>query len=298
MKKRKGDFALTIDFDRNAENPERVFAAMAEMISALKTIDKSLIHSIDNNIKPVLMLEDVESGSMIVWLKQLIEQVDDDALKNIDWKPLIGQYLVKAKHVVVDFLEGKTKITDASEIKELQQKLFALAEETDVKKFPAYTPVSIPSLINNLDKLNKSLKKLDKNDKVFFKSTQGDGTFNLDFDFNAEEIQDLLTKEELSNTATLILKVKKPDYLGTSQWEFKYDKRNISVKILDQDWLKLFQQRKKDVRPGDSIKADVLINVKYGYDMNVISTIYEIIKVHKIIADENISPALFEPTDH
>ena len=293
MKEMKGDFALTIDFDRNAANPERVFTAMAEMITSFKLIDKSLIHSIDNKIQPVIMLEDVESGSMIVWLKQLIVQADDDALKNLDWKPLIGQYLVKSKYIILNFLEKKTRITDALEVKNLQKELYELAEKTNVRKFPAYTPVSIPNLISGLDKLNKSLKDLDKNDTVSFKSTEGNASFNLDFEFNSTEIEDLLTKESLENKSTLILKVKKPDYIGTSQWEFKHDKKSISAKILDEDWLLEFQQRKKDVRPGDSLKSEVEISVKYGYDMNVISSSYEIVKVLAIIRDENANPNLF-----
>jgi hypothetical protein len=290
----KGDFCIVIDFDKESSNPERIFMAMSNIITSFKKLDDSLIKSIDKNITPVLILEDIEAGSIKTWLKQLIEQINDDALKNIDWKPLVGQYLVKAKYIVLNFLEGKTRITDSKEIKKLQNDLYELAEKTDVNKFPSYTPVSVPKLIDNIDRINTTLQPLNHKDKVSFLSQQGDATFNLDFNFVPNEIEDLLTKETLSNTSLMILKVKKPDYLGNSQWEFKYDKRTIFVKISDADWLTSFQQRKQDVRPGDSIKGTVKIDVKYGYDMNVINTHYEIIKVDSIVRDETFNPQIFD----
>ena len=290
----KGDFCITIDFDKSSSNPERVFMAMSNIITSLKRLDDSLIRSIDKNITPVLILEDIETGSIKVWLKQLLEQIDDEGLKSLDWKPLVGQYLVKAKYVIINFLEGKTKITDSKEIKKLQNELYEIAENTDVNKFPAYSPVSVPKLIENIDRLNTALKSLNPKDKVYFTSNEGNATFNIDFNFVPEEIEDLLTREKLENTATLILRVKKPDYLGSSQWEFKYDRKIIYVKILDLSWLTSFQQRKEDVRPGDSIKASVKITVKYGFDNAVINTHYEILKVDGIIRDDTYNLSMFE----
>lgn len=290
----KGDFCIVIDFDKGSSNPERIFMAMSNIITSFNKLDDSLIKSIDKGIQPVLILEDIEAGSIKTWLRQLLNQVNDDTLKNLDWKPSVGQYLVKAKYIVLNFLEGKTKVTDSKEIKKLQNDLFELAEKTDVTRFPAYTPISVPNLIDNIDRINIALQPLNEKDKVSFLSNQGDATFNLDFNFVPQEIEDLLTKETLENTTIMILKVKKPDYLGTSQWEFKYDKRTIYCKISDTNWLTSFQQRKEDVRPGDSIKASVKTSVKYGYDMNVINTHYEIIKVDSILRDETFNPTLFD----
>lgn len=294
----KGDFCITIDFDRSSPNPERVFMAMSNIITSLKKLDDSLIKSIDKNIQPVLILEDVESGSIKVWLKQLLEQINDDGLKSLDWKPMVGQYLVKAKYILINFLDGKTKITDSTEVKKLQNDLYEIAENTDVNNFPAYTPVSVPKLIENIDRLSTSLKSLNPKDKVYFTSNQGDATFNMDFNFVPEEIEDLLTREKIENTSTLILKVKKPDYLGSSQWELKHDKRTIFVKILDEKWLNEFQQRQVDVRPGDSIKAVVHITVKYGFDNIVINTHYEIKEVLGIIKDESFNLKMFDEEEN
>ncbi len=293
----KGDFCITVDFDKNSKNPERVFVSISEMIVAFKNLDNNLTTSIHSGITPVLMLEDIESGSIKTWLKQGLEQVNDNALMNLDWKPLVGQYLVKAKYFVLDFISQRSSITDASEIKQLQSGLYELAEQTNVNQFPSYAPITLPKLIGNIQEINNSLQKLEGNDKVTFSSNHGDATFNLDFAFVPSEIEDLLTKETIEQDSIMILKIKKPDYLGNSQWDFKYDKRSISAKITHLDWVTRFQRRLVDVRPGDSLKAKVHTAVKYGFDMNVINTSYEVIEVIDIIKDESFPTSLFNDED-
>ncbi len=74
------------------------------------------------------------------------------------------------------------------------------------------------------------------------------------------DVEELLTREVIPSQTVLILKVKKPDYLGTSKWEFVFE-HAIEAKILDVDWLVRFQNRREDVRPGDAIRAEVLTEV-------------------------------------
>ena len=65
-------FGLVVDFDKKADRPERIFDGIASMIRSLQNIDQTLISCVDGAIKPVLMLENVEAGSIKVWLAQAI----------------------------------------------------------------------------------------------------------------------------------------------------------------------------------------------------------------------------------
>lgn len=280
------DFCLEIDYIKGSTNPARVFRAMGDLIETSQQIDLTLVNSIDNKIQPILLLEDIETSSIKAWLRNVLESTDDDALKNLDWKKQVGKYLVKSKYFLVSFLKDKTEITDKKQLYEAQSELLKLAEETEVRKFPAYTPITPQKLIESIDLLNKSLKNLDPNDTVKFISDEGEVNFNLGFDFVPDKMQELLTKESISSTQEMILKVKKPDYLGDSKWDFKHEK-SLSAKILHIEWLNDFQNRKLDVRPGDSLKAKVKITVNYGYDNEVINTVYEIIEIVKIIQDND-----------
>lgn len=292
----KSDFCITIDFEKGSENPSRVFQTMTDLISAFQKLDSNLIKGLDAHLDPVILLEDVEIGSLKTWLSNKLKGIPDEAIKSGDWKQLIGNYLVNAKYIIINKIDGKTQITDAKMIEDIQFELVEEARKTDVKLFPHYEPIPIPKLIQSIDEINKSLSYLDKKDKAFFQSEiSGDTTFNLSLDFSPETISDLLTKESISNKSVMILKVKKPDYLGTSMWEFRHSNKTIPAKIIDESWLIQFQQRKIDIRPGDSIKATVNTIVKYGHDNNVIGISYEIIKVLSILPLNNLNQiSLFE----
>ena len=69
-------------------------------------------------------------------------------------------------------------------------------------------------------------------------------------------------------------------------WEFQHDRNSVSAKINDIEWLKRFQMRDADVRPGDALRAQVIQIVNYGHDNEVISTKYEVDTVIEIIREE------------
>ena len=91
---RDADFTLRIDFKRGEPNSYRIFQAADLMIRALQGLDATLVGAIDTKIEPVMVLEEIESGSLIIWLRNILTAADDEALKKLDWKPAVGKYLV------------------------------------------------------------------------------------------------------------------------------------------------------------------------------------------------------------
>jgi hypothetical protein len=67
----KADFCIEIDYKKDSENPSRVFEAMTALIKSFQSFDEDLIKSIDNKIEPVLLLEDIEIGSLKTWLANM-----------------------------------------------------------------------------------------------------------------------------------------------------------------------------------------------------------------------------------
>ncbi len=279
----RADFSIEVDFKKGSEAPSRVFRTISELIEAFSAFDRDLIRSIDVEIEPVMLLEDIEAGSVRTWLTYLLKEIDDDALKNLDWKKAVGTYLVKAKYRVIKFLENKTQISDRIEIIELERDLLTLAQETDIKHIPTYSPIPRPKLIENLVTLSSAAHHLKEGDKLFYTTAEDKVSFNLSFYIIPDAIEDLLTKEIITSTAEMILKVKKPDYLGESKWELKYEQKTLPVKILDTAWLQSFQNRDVDIRPGDSIRAIVEIITRYDYDNEVVSAQYNIKQVLEVL---------------
>lgn len=266
------DYAIEIDFAKNTKRPERVFYTLGEIIKNFQILDSHLVESIDSKIQPILLLEDIESGSIRAWLKNGIESIDDDALKNLDIKQVVGAYLVKAKHTIVNFLEGKSTITDRKQLINLEQELLELARETDMLTVPSYHPIGRNKLINGIQSMSDALSSLSQKDKASFITRNSDkAPFNLEFNLTPETIDDLFVRDSLKSRNQMIIKVKKPDYLGDSKWGFRHDVKSFDAKILDEKWLCQFQNRKVDIRPGDSIKARVLTELNYGFDGELVS---------------------------
>jgi hypothetical protein len=280
----KADYCIEIQFEKGSRDPARVFRTMQEMIETFHEFDRSLVKAIDSSIEPVLILEDIESGSIRSWLSNILEAVDDDALKNIDWKPAVGKYLVKAKYFAVDFLNGKTQISNASEVRQLEDKIHEIAKETDVKWLPVYEKIPPKRLLHSLERISSSLSHLQKNDNASYLISDDEKVnFNLEFSLVPESIDDLLTKDKIASQAEMILKVKKPDYLGESKWDFRHGGRSFPAKIIHREWLESFQDREVDIRPGDSIRAKVEIINKYDFDGELISTDHSILQIFEVI---------------
>lgn len=278
----QADFCLKIDFEKSSENPSRIFKAMSDLIDAMMFLDVELVGAIDSRIEPVLLLEDIETGSIKAWLSQSLKQVPDDALNDLNWKPVVGQYLVKTKWAVINFLEKTIEITDANQFTPLAKNIQEIAEETQVKRLPFYTQPSIKGLMESTSRISSALGQLSKNDKASYFTDSLNANFNLKLAFAPENIEGLLTVRTITTLQEMILKVKRPDYLGEAQWEFRHGRQPINAKIADAEWLRAFQNREVDVRPGDCLVAIVEISVNYGADDEVISSTHRVTQVKEV----------------
>lgn len=280
------EFGVEIEFQRNTPAPTRVFRAMSAYIESFEFIDAALLSSVTTRIQPTLLLEDVEAGSIIAWLRNTLESIDDEALKSGDYKKLIGAYLVRGKKAIIDFIDKRTTVQSQAEIAALQTELLQIAEETDALRIPTYRPVPSIDIAQSLKALGEASAVFLRGDRAKYLSQESESNINISFSISPKQIDELLVREQIPNEAAVILRVKKPDFLGDSMWDFVHDGRTLSMRLADTEWLGRFRQGKEVIFPGDSLRALVRTTVGYGFDNQVVSTHYEIIKVFKILRNE------------
>ncbi len=276
----KADFGFEIDFVRGVGPASRVFLATHDFIKACERLDDELVLSIDSNIETVLVLEDIEAGSIKTWLRNGLTAVEDDALKALDWKPLVGKYLVRAKYAVIRWIDDDATPRSLTDLRrEIQQ----IAADTDVRHLPDYTAPSPGALITAIKDFQAVKGRLLPGDTATLLTEDGNIPFDLSVILNIEDIEALAVARTIPNPPVeMILPVKKPDYLGESMWELRHGKRNISARIEHQDWLRRFQQRQVDVRPGDALRCVVAIETLYGFDNELLAerfTVTEVLEV-------------------
>jgi len=293
----EAQFGLYINFDKSQPRPQRIFQAADQMITAFGDFDRMLAKSIDSKIEPVLLLEDIDAGSLLVWLRNILKGIDDGALKEFDVKQQIGKYFVKGKYLAIDFLNRQIYADDKKRIEQLRYDLYRLAQETDVRHLPGYAPVPVPQLITVLSEMSQAREQLAQSDEMKYVSDQGEEAIRLDISWSSEEIEDLYVKESISHgPAEMILLVKRPDYIGNTQWEFKHGRsQSFLAKIADEEWLRAFQERKIDVRPGDALRCLVSHQIKYGYDNEVVGERFVVERVIEVLEKRSAQLPLLGP---
>jgi hypothetical protein len=272
---------IELNYEPGTPDPGRIFRSMAGLIDAFSRIDRHLARSVATSVEPQVILERIEAGSIRSVLRTLLVQIDDDALRNLDWKPLIGQYLVKAKHTLLRKLQGHPRITSREDVIDLQRQLLALAPANIDMLPPA--PISTEDLLWDIEALSGAVAELSEGDSAAFISADDETRIETRLRITAQEIESLLTKETVCTTSEHILLVKKPDYLGHSMWEFRLGDRSIEAKMLDQAWLERFQRQEIALRPGDALRAIVRIETAEGFEGHPVATHYFVVTVLRVV---------------
>jgi hypothetical protein len=273
-------FALKVDFDREKTDPSKMFLALSKLTEALESADKTLLKVFNLSIEPVTLIESVQQGSILIWLRNILNSVDDDAIKNLEVKKAIGAYLVKAKYIIIDFIGKRTEVKGIEEIDYLNAELVEAARETGVNILDIYIPANNIELLQDINSINESVSLFDDFTKIQYCLPESKSvSFNKRFNISPEKIEALATKEIRSGQNLMILKVKKPDYLGESKWEFRHEKKKIEAKIEDIGWLEKFRNREIDLRPGDSLDVEISYETRYDHNDEVISEVFVITKV-------------------
>lgn len=230
-------------------------------------------------------MEDIEAGSIKVWLRNSLRAVEDDALKTLDWKPAVGKYLVRAKYVILRWLDDDKSAPRS--LPALAREIQLIAAETDVKHLPDYQAPAPKALLDAARDFEAVKNHLVLGDKATYIPSGGEPLeMNLTVRWNLEDIEAMAVKETVQfPIAPMILAVKKPDYLGDSKWDLRHGRRQISARIEDKAWLRRFQNREVDVRPGDALRCEVRIEHLYGHDNELLSERYTIIRVDDVLVD-------------
>lgn len=286
-------FEITVNFEIGGD-PNRIYKTMVNLIESFRSLDGTLAEMIGIEVVDSLSLESIEEGSLKTIIRNLIEEVPDEDLREADVKRLIGFYLVKCKYAVLKWCQETPKLESPEQVKILEGDLLKIAEESNINKIPAYTIPNRMKLLTNITSIQKSTKTLGKNDSVYFTSYEGSSMVSNGIEISESIVSEVLTSEVVEQRNRAILKVKKPDYLGKSKWLTKYQGHNIDVTISDLEWLEKFQNKEVPLLPGDSLKGKLLQIISYGYDLEVISIQYYLESIDQIIEAPKLIQTNFE----
>ncbi len=270
---------FTFRYTEVRPDPLRVLDGSSAGIRVLASLDEMLLRPLGPGIESQLELLRFEEGSLKTWLVNQLKVASDADLRSMNWKPIVGAYLVKARKALIGWLTKQEQLQAGLDVQPIQEQLHELAMETNVKRLADYPKIPRRQLLGTSARIARMAEALETGETVSFVQ---DG---IEFEVPAKSIslegdlEDLLTHEELKNEAEVFLKVKKPDFLGNSQWEFRHRDSIIRATVVDVAWLSSFRDHQLALLPGDSIRALLTTTTKYDDSGEVISVKNDVTRV-------------------
>ncbi len=276
-------FEIKLDFERDTENPSRLFRSFAEMIEGINDLDYLIAESVNTSVKSKIILDDIEKGSIIGKLYSAIVISQDGQIDNAPEIEKIEEYIEESRAETLKFIADKK--SSVEDLENLKTTISEIANEKELTETFNYAEPDLLKLAKSINSINDSTDKLNGNESFELKSNNKEvkeissGTPKIDI----EAVEEALTEKEIVNESEMIYLIKKPDFLGESAWNFKHGTKSVTVKILHQEWLEKFHSGQVPVVPGDSLNVRVRQTSKYNRNGYLISDKLEIIEVINVI---------------
>ncbi len=148
------------------------------------------------------------------------------------------------------------------------------------------TPVfSLPTynVITNISNIYITNSSLESGESVSIEINGEEVLLSRRIQISQENVEALMIKRTLKSESNVVLRIKKPDYLGKSKWSFYFEDRVIEAKILDLSWLENFQNQQVDIRPKDSLRVKMLSKVDLADNGIIMREHHEILEVVEVI---------------
>jgi hypothetical protein len=287
------DFAFIIKFARGAGDPRRIFDAASLLIDGFEELDETIIQIVDGKMRSSMVLEDIRPGSIRVILKTLLADIDEQALKDGEWKKAIGPVLVRGKRLAVQALDNNEKDA-AKAVEQLKSELQQLAAKTDVKHLPAYAPIHEGRLIASLDKIQDAKRTLGPNDHLTIETEGKVYEVDLSRTWAPDEVIPISDSSEKHSEGVVILTIRKPDLLGNAKWQFAHGTATVYASIKDERWLDRFHGRKIALHSGDALRCKVLFTYVFDSSGKMIEQKTDVIKVQRVIRGPGPQDDLFD----
>ncbi|MCK1653061.1 hypothetical protein IVA88_16710 [Bradyrhizobium sp. 149] len=283
------DFSFRIDFEKAARNPTRIFDTASELIHGFEQLDEVITDSIDAKLQPQLVLENVEAGSLRVILSSLLKRIDDQGLREGEYKKAIGPALVEAKYAAIRYLDKDQSSATVGAV-ELRDELRGIAATSNLRHLGDYTPIQEARLLAALGQIQNAKRLLGPKDKLLLDApgrTEHEVDLNQTWDPPEVAAREVTTTEKQSE-GEIILTIRRPDMTGQSKWQFMRGKSPLFAKISDEQWLRRFHEREvSGLHSGDAMRCKVKFIYVFDDKGTMLDEALEITTVLEIINNAN-----------
>lgn len=256
-------FGIRIDYKVGRNRPEKVFEAMAMYINAYEDLIQLLSQTIGCKEEFNFVLDAVEKGSIITFLKNRHEQAVD----------FVTAKILKETSETTKVLKGISNIESEEQIDEIAEKI----DENLTESFPDLFTIAQPQIdkktlakiLKRLADANLNLRQDETVDIILDNKKEEAVKVNTDFKFSAN-LDDLYIEDKiLKNGITDRLFIVKPVNDGNSRWDCKSLNMNqrFDAVMMDKIWLERYQSGLiPAIGPSDIMIAKMNLVIKSKKD--------------------------------
>ena len=286
--------SVRVEYVPGESDPRKILQCCVDSINALTSLDDSLAQCISSKVTTRIKLDGFKEGSWITKMNKIFF-IDDDIL-NID--PNISAeraeiFVNQSRETILKAVNESGTRLDGSELLSIIEKVNDIAKVLNVSDAIGFTspnPIEVARAINEVSDCSLELME-GENIQISSKDNPDIQCDYIELPRNKkvdiDDVVDKLKIREIENTNDMILVIKKPDFLGDSQWEFKKGKETITAKIEDEKWLNRFKNGLVVIIPNDALHVDLYEKAIFDKNGMMLSVKRSIIQVKEKITGES-----------
>jgi hypothetical protein len=276
-------FELNLLFNK-AKSPIKAFDELKDIFKAISDIDRLYLNSIDSSLKIEYSLQDIGYGSIKTKIAQIIRDVPDEAIKEFEWKKLVGHFLLKVKYLLLKWLENTGEVASKDQITDIVKQLEKIKTYQLNVNGKLLTEVNHYFFISILEPVILIASNLKDGESIQYHSVYGSASINKNVSINKPKILWEIGDREFESETLSILKIKKVDMLSKDgPWSFQLGSKPIIARITHLEWLQKFHNREFTLLPEDALKVTLKTTFLNSKDGKHNKVTYEITKVIDII---------------
>jgi len=276
-------YDVKLNYEQGKSDPYIVFSAYAEIVFSFRKIDNLLGKTVTYGCNCVQTLEDVQPGSIISKIKELLEYPETELGGKPAFKQDVMQnYMESGTKVILDSMNQKEIVSEAH-VQEITNEIRSIADKNKISDLFTYSAPQTAALVSVIKNFADSIHDLSEHESVVYQASNILLPINSKVEIDIDKLIESLKGQTTQTKSEMILKVKRPDLLGNAKWQCKHGQQTIPLKIIDMEWLDKFHNADKLVVPGDSLKGTVDVIYVYDKSGNLIKADYTLEKVVDII---------------
>lgn len=258
------DFTLELRFEPDTDDATEILRSLSSLSRALISLDRTLLSMILPSSSIRHVLHGFETGSLKSRIRSLVTPSRSEELREKDWSRPTKAFLEEGKHFLLRWMHTHETVESPEQLAEPSSTLLDLAKKADILRVPSYARPATRKLLHDFAELSDGVASLSHTDEALLETSHITTPLPKAFFLSHANADDLSITS--THTDTAVLGIKKPDYLGSSKWEFRLGGRVIHATIRHEEWLAGFQNGEIPLGPGDAIRARILVEFRPRLD--------------------------------